>query len=301
MAPHDTAKKSKTMMVMNGGQPDTPYHVRLTPQGSGFNLKLGEVWRYRDLVLLLTKRTFATTYQQTILGPLWIVAQPVLSSLVYMFIFGYIAAIGTNGIPQTLFYFVSSAVWELFAFSLLSNASTFVTNASLFGKVYFPRLTVPISNMLVSVLKFLIQLAIIAVLMAVFLANGTVHPKWEFYPLLPLLFLQMSFMGMSVGILLSSLTTRYRDLSLVVDIGVNLLMYASAVVYPLSAIPEGILRTLVQINPMAQQMELIRMIMLGEGDFQMAFFLVGLAVTAALFVCSVFMFNRVERTFADIV
>ena len=277
------------------------YHVRLTPQGPGLRLRLGEVWRYRDLVLLLTKRTFATTYQQTILGPLWIILQPVLSSLVYLFIFGYIADLGTNGIPQTLFYFTSSAVWELFSFSLLSNANTFVVNAPLFGKVYFPRLTVPISNMLVSLLKFLIQLVIIAILMAVFVAGGSVHPKWECYPLLPLLFVQMSFMGMSVGILLSSLTTKYRDLSLVVNIGVNLLMYASAVVYPVSSVPEGVFRTLMQINPAAQQMELIRLIMLGEGDFQVVFFLMGLVITIALFVWSALVFNRVERTFADIV
>lgn len=280
---------------------NSAYHVRLTLEGPGLRLRLGEVWRYRDLVLLLTKRTFATTYQQTILGPLWIILQPVLSSLVYLFIFGYIADLGTNGIPQVLFYFTSSAVWELFSFSLLSNANTFVTNAPLFGKVYFPRLCVPISNMLVSLLKFLIQLAIVAVLMFVFVTNGSIHPKWEYFPLLPLLFAQMSLMGMVVGVLLSSFTTKYRDLSLVVNIGVNLIMYASAVVYPISSVPAGTFRTFMQINPAAQQMELIRLIMLGQGEFQAVYFLVGLAITVVLFVSSVLVFNRVERTFADIV
>ena len=282
-------------------QPNAPYHVRLTPEGPGLHLRLGEVWRYRDLVLLLAKRTFATTYQQTILGPLWIVLQPVLSSLVYLFIFGYIAGLSTRGTPQTLFYFSSSAVWELFASSLLSNANTFVANAQLFGKVYFPRLCVPLSNMLVSLAKFLIQLAIVAVLTLVFVADGSVHPKWGLFLLLPLLFVQMAFMGMSVGILLSSLTTRYRDLSLVVNLGVNLLMYASAVVYPASSVPAGLLRTCLQINPVAQQMELIRLVMLGQGDFHAAFFLAGTIVTVVLFVWSVLVFNRVERTFADIV
>ena len=137
--------------------------------------------------------------------------------------------------------------------------------------------------------------------MFVFVANGSVHPKWECFPLLPLLFAQMSLMGMVVGILLSSFTTKYRDLSLVVNIGVNLLMYASAVVYPTSSVPAGIFRTFMQINPAAQKMELIRLIMLGQGEFQAVYFLVGLAITVALFVSSVLVFNRVERTFADIV
>lgn len=289
------------MTIVPNVPSDSTYHVRITQEGPGLRLRLGEVWRYRDLVLLLAKRTFTTTYQQTILGPLWIILQPVLSSMVYLFIFGYIAHLGTNGIPHVLFYFTSSAVWELFASSLLSNANTFVANAQLFGKVYFPRLTVPISNMLVSLLKFLIQLAIIAALMLAFVSGGSVHPRWELFPLLPLLFAQMSFMGMSVGILLSSLTTKYRDLSLVVNIGVNLLMYASAVVYPASSIPDGAFKTLIQINPAAQQMELIRLILLGHGDFQVVLFLAGVAITATLFVWSVFAFNRVERTFADIV
>ena len=155
--------------------------------------------------------------------------------------------------------------------------------------------------MLVSVLKFAVQFGIIAVLMAPHVATGTVSPRWEWWPLLPLLFLQMSFMGMSVGILLSSLTTRYRDLSLVVNLGVNLLMYAFAVVYPVSSLPEGALRALIQANPVAQQMELIRLIMLGEGSFRPGCYLAGLAVTVALFVWSVLVFNKVERTFADIV
>lgn len=277
------------------------YHIRLTPDQRGFDLRLDELWQYRDLVLLLTKKTFTVTYQQTVLGPLWILFQPMLSSLIYMFIFGHIADIGTAGIPQILFYFVSSAVWELFSFSMLVNSNTFVTNAYLFSKVYFPRLAVPVSNMLVSVLKFCVQMIIIAVLLAVYVVKGGIHPLWAWFPLLPLLFVQMSLLGMSAGILVSSLTTKYRDLLMVVNLGVSFLMYVSAVVYPISAIPSGIVRNLIRINPVSGLIELIRLIMLGQGESAPAFYLLSLGITILLFILSASVFNRVERTFEDTV
>ena len=280
---------------------NSTYHIRLQPDEKKVQLKLGEVWEYRDLVLLLTKRTFSVTYQQTVLGPLWIRINPVLSSLIYMFVFGHVAAIGTAGIPQILFYFVSSAIWELFSYSLIANSKTFVTNAYLFSKVYFPRIVVPISNMLVSLLKFLIQLLIIAVLMGIYIARGAVHPMWELYPLLPLLFLQMAIFGMSVGVLISSMTAKYRDLLSVVNLIVNLWMYGSAVVFPIQSVPDGILKVLVKANPVSELMELIRMILLGEGEFDIIYYLVGLAITALIFFFSLIVFNRVERTFADTV
>lgn len=275
------------------------YHVHLSPDERSFRIGLAEVWKYRDLVRLLTKKTFMLTYQQTILGPLWIIISPILSSLIYMFIFGHVASIGTGGIPQILFYFVSSAVWELFAFSLNANANTFVSNAYLFSKVYFPRLSVPISNMIVSILKFGIQFLIISALMIVFLIKGALSPMWAYFPLLPLLFIQMSLLGMSVGILVSSLTTKYRDLLMVVGLGVNLLMYASAIVYPMSSISDGYLKILLKVNPVTEIVELIRWIMLGSGEFDLVYYLAGLGLTLVLFTCSAAVFNRVERTFAD--
>ncbi|MBR5425785.1 MAG: ABC transporter permease [Clostridiales bacterium] len=280
---------------------NTAYHVRLQPDEKKVRLKLDEVWHYRDLVRLLTRRTFTVTYQQTVLGPLWIIINPILSSLIYMFVFGHIADVGTAGIPQILFYFVSSAVWEIFAFSLTKNSQTFVANAYLFSKVYFPRICVPISNMIVSILKFLIQFLIIIALLITFVVRGNVAPMWELYPLLPLLFLQMAIFGMSVGVLISSVTTKYRDLLAVVNLLVNLWMYGSAVVYPIQSVPDGILKILVKINPVSEMMELIRMILLGEGEFDLLYYLVGLAVTVLLFFFSIVIFNRVERTFADTV
>ena len=282
-------------------EPNNGYHIRLQAEEKKVQLKLGEVWQYRDLVTLLTRRTFMVTYQQTVLGPLWIIINPVLSSLIYMFVFGHIADIGTAGVPQILFYFVSSALWELFSFSLTANSRTFVTNAYLFSKVYFPRICVPISNMLVSILKFLIQLLIVAVLMTTYIASGKVTPMWELYPLLPLLFIQMAVFGMSVGVLISSVTTKYRDLLAVVNVAVNLWMYGSAVVYPVESIPDGIMKILVKINPVSEMMELIRMILLGKGEFDIVYYLAGLAITILLFLASLAIFNRVERTFADTV
>ena len=276
-------------------------HIRLTPVEKGFHLRLRELWEYRDLVRLLARKTFSLTYQQTILGPLWIVFNPLLSSLLYMFLFGYVANIGTSGIPRILFYFVSSAVWEVVSVSLISNANTFVANANLFGKVYFPRLTVPISNMIVALLKFCVQLIIVAAIMVVFVANGEVHPMWRYYPLLPLLVLQAAVLGMSVGILLSSFTTKYRDLLVVVTVASNLWMYASPVVYPLSEMPSGILKTIIKINPATEIIELIRRILLGEGEVSLPYVFLSAGMTLILFVVGATVFNRVERTFVDTV
>lgn len=286
-------------MTSKPGSDNHSYHVRLEPDANGYRLGIAEVWQYRDLVGLLTKKSFKVSYQQTILGPLWIIINPILSALVYMFIFGHIADIGTDGIPQILFYFVSVAVWELFSYSLTSNSNTFISNSYLFSKVYFPRLAVPISNMFVSVLKFCIQLMIIMVLMVFFLLRGEVSPNWSLFPLLPLLFIQMSMLGMSAGILISSVTTKYRDLINVVNVGVSLLMYASPIIYPISTVPEGILKTVIKLNPVSEIVELIRMILLGKGEFDLMFYLVGLCITILLFALSAAMFNRVERTFAD--
>lgn len=277
------------------------FHIRLVPEEKGFHLKLSELYHYKDLVVLLTKKSFAVTYQQTVLGPLWIIFQPILSSLIYLFVFGHIAEIGTAGIPHILFYFVSSALWEIFSFSLLSNAGTFVNNSNLFSKVYFPRLAVPVSNMFVSLLKFCIQMIIIAGLMVYFLAGGMISPHWKWYPVLPLLFLQISMSGMSVGILLSSLTTKYRDLSHLVNVGVSFWMYASPVVYPLSEIPEGPMKCLMKINPVSEPLELIRLIMFGKGEFDLFYYFGSLIITIFMFLISTVVFNRVERTFSDTV
>lgn len=277
------------------------YHVQLTPQEKGVHLRLKELWQYRDLVRLMTGKTFAVTYQQTFLGPLWIILNPMISSLIYMFLFGYVAQVGTAGIPRILFYFVSSAAWGVFSASLVANANSFIANAHLFGKVYFPRLVVPVSNMLVSIIKFCIQLIIIAGLMVAYVVSGDIHPMWLYYPLLPVLIVQLAVLGMSFGILIASVTVKYRDLLSVVAVGINLWMYATPVVYPISEMPHGVIRTIIMINPVTEIMELLRLIMLGEGEVNPVFCVLSAGVTVLLFVISAAVFNRVERTFADTV
>lgn len=287
--------------MKNNTENNGVYHVQLTPSEDGIHLRLKELWQYRDLVRLMTEKTFAVTYQQTFLGPLWIVLNPVISSLIYMFLFGYVAQVGTAGIPRILFYFVSSAAWGVFSASLIANANTFVDNANLFGKVYFPRLVVPVSNMLVSVTKFGIQMIVIVGLMIAFLMTGDIHPLWLYYPLLPILIVQLAVLGMSIGILIASVTIKYRDLLSVIAVFVNLWMYATPVVYPLSEMPRGLIKTIIMINPVTEIMEVLRLIMLGEGEVSLIYCALSAVITVLLFVFSAAFFNRVERTFSDTV
>ena len=186
-------------------EPD--YHIHISSKSDGLHLNLWEVWRYRDLIWLLTRKTFKLSYKQTVLGPAWIVINPLLFSLAYMLVFGFIAGISTDGIPQMLFYLMGTAIWGLFAFSLTSSSSTFISNAYVFGKVYFPRLTVPISNLLVGLIRFAIQMILVVILMAVYTAQGIIHPQWWMFIILPFTLAHLCLMGMGIGIILSSLTT----------------------------------------------------------------------------------------------
>lgn len=278
-------------------EPD--YHIHISSKTDGFRLNLREVWHYRDLIWLLTRKTFKLSYKQTVLGPAWIVISPLLSSLAYMFIFGFIAGIGTDGIPQMLFYLLGTAVWGLFSFSLTSSSSTFLANAYVFGKVYFPRLTVPISNLLVGLIKFGIQMIVVVILMAVYTAQGVIHPQWWMFIILPFTLAHLCLMGMGIGIILSSLTTKYRDLQVLVSFGVSLLMYATPVVYPISQLGEGTMRTIILANPVTSPVEMMRCILTGAGTIDPTSMAISIIFTIVVVVVGIFMFNRVEKTFID--
>ena len=278
-------------------EPD--YHIHISSKSDGLHLNLGEVWRYRDLIWLLTRKTFKLSYKQTVLGPAWIVINPLLFSLAYMLVFGFIAGISTDGIPQMLFYLMGTAIWGLFAFSLTSSSSTFLTNSYVFGKVYFPRLTVPISNLLVGLIRFAIQMILVVILMAVYTAQGVIHPQWWMFIILPFTLAHLCLMGMGIGIILSSLTTKYRDLQVLVSFGVTLWMYATPVVYPLSQIGEGTLRTILLANPVTSPVELMRYILTGAGTIDPFFMTISIIFTIAVVIIGIFMFNRVEKTFID--
>lgn len=277
------------------------YHAHITSKRRWFELNLKEVWQYRDLIVLFTKRTFALTYKQTILGPAWIFLNPLVSSLIYAFVFGGIAGIGTDGVPTILFYLCSNAIWIFFSTCVTQNATTFTGNANVFGKVYFPRLTTSISNVLSSIIQFGIQMLLVMIFMIFYLMKGQVHPNWVIWPLVPLVLVHLGMLGMSVGIIISSLTTKYRDLSILVTFGVSLWMYLTPIVYPISSVGEGLMKTVFMVNPVTPAVELLRYAILGQGTVHWGFYGLSLGLTVVLFFLGVMIFNRVEKTFMDTV
>lgn len=277
------------------------YHTHITGKPKRFELNLQEVWRYRDLIVLFTKRSFTVTYKQTILGPAWIFLNPLISSLIYAFVFGGIAGIGTEGIPSILFYLCSNAVWIFFSTCVTQNATTFTGNAAVFGKVYFPRLTMPISNVLSAIIQFGIQMLLVLIFMVYYLIQGQVHPHWAAWAWLPVALLHLGILGLSVGIIISSLTTKYRDLSILVTFGVSLWMYITPIVYPISSVGEGVMKTVFMINPVTPAVELIRYAVLGQGTVHWGYYGLSAGLTVVLFLFGVMIFNRVEKTFMDTV
>lgn len=265
------------------------------------HLSLDEVWQYRDLILLFTKRSFALTYAQTVLGPLWLFLNPFLTSVMFTLVFGYIAGIKTDGIPKFLFFLCSAAVWNFFSACVSENARTFIDNAGLFGKVYFPRLTVPISRVAAILIRFLIQISLVLIILFYYCFNERVSPHFELWIILPLLLLQLGLMGMGVGIIISSMTTKYRDLSILVGFGIQLWMYGTPVVYPLSQLPQGWMRTVSLMNPVTAPVELFRLILLGEGLFVPVSYVWSLVFTVFVTILGVVVFNWVEKTFLDTV
>ena len=206
------------------------YHTHISSKHRWFDLNLKEVWRYRDLITLFTRRSFVLTYKQTVLGPAWIFLNPLISSIIYAFVFGGIAGMGTDGVPQILFYLCSNAIWIFFSTSVTKNAQTFTANANVFGKVYFPRLAVPISNILASIIQFCVQMILVFLFLAFYVISGQVHPHWEAWLLIPVILLHLGLLGLGCGIIISSLTTKYRDLAILVTFGVQLWMYATPIV-----------------------------------------------------------------------
>ena len=277
------------------------YHTHISSKHRWFDLNLKEVWRYRDLIVLFTRRSFVLTYKQTILGPAWIFLNPLISSIIYAFVFGGIAGIGTDGVPQLLFYLCSNAIWIFFSSCVTKNAQTFTANAGVFGKVYFPRLTTPISNVLASIIQFGVQMILVLLFLAYYLAKGAVSPNWWAWLLIPVALVHLGVMGLGFGIIISSLTTKYRDLAILVNFGVQLWMYATPIVYPLSQLGDGLMKTILLINPVTAPVELIRYAVLGRGTIVPAYLALSWAITALVAVFGVMLFNHVEKTFMDTV
>lgn len=277
------------------------YHTHISSRHKWLELNLKEVWRYRDLIYLFTKRNFVVSYKQTILGPAWLFLTPLMSSVVQAFVFGEIAGIGTDGVPTYLFYLCSNAIWTYFANCLTTNANTFTDNAYVFGKVYFPRLVTPVSNVISTIVRFGIQMIMVMMFLLYFLFQGAVHPNWIAWLLLPVELVHLGILGLGFGIIISSMTTKYRDLTVLVGFGVQLWMYLTPVVYPLSTVTAGWARTGLLLNPVTSSVELMRFAILGKGTLHWGYYGLSWAVTLLVAVIGIMIFNRVERTFMDTV
>ena len=272
----------------------------IRPQRAWWDLRLGELWRYRDLVWLFVWRDFVAYYKQTILGPLWYLIQPILTTVVFTIIFGNIAKLSTDGLPPFLFYLAGNTVWTYFSACLTSTSSTFTSNAGLFGKVYFPRLAMPLSVVISQIISFGIRMLVFLGFLIYFMLSGAdVNPNWWIL-LLPVLLLAMAGLGLGLGIIVSSLTTKYRDLQQLVAFGVQLLMYGTPVIYPLSSI-EGTWRWLILANPMTPVVEIFRFAFLGTSAMSPVYLLYSIAFMFVVLLIGVLIFNRVENTFMDTV
>jgi lipopolysaccharide transport system permease protein len=270
----------------------------LTPERPWFDLRLRELWSYRDLIYLFFKRDFVTSYKQTILGPFWFFAQPVLTAVVFWVVFGRIGKIVTKGVPQFLFFMAGIILWQFFSQCLIRTALTLSANASIFGKVYFPRLTVPLSVVMTNGLTFLIQFLLFLGFFGVaWWAGVPVHPNWRVI-VLPFLLVQIAALSLGVGCIVAALTVRFRDLAFVVQFGVQLAMYSSCVVFPLEAIGKDT-RIWFILNPMVPIIEGFRYAFIGYGVIQFWHLALSAGITAVIFVAGILMFRHVEKTFLD--
>lgn len=272
----------------------------IRPRTGWFDIHLSELWRYRDLIGLFVWRDFVSIYKQTILGPLWYVIQPLLTTLVFTVIFGNVAKLSTDGFPPFLFYLSGVVAWRYFADCLNNTSNTFVSNAHIFGKVYFPRLTVPLSVVISNLISFGIQFLLFLVFFVYYWQNSSViHPQPALL-LLPLLIIQMAALGLGFGIIVSSMTTRYRDLTHLVSFGIQLWMFATPVVYPASSLPDK-WRWILFLNPMAPVIEAFRFAFLGVGSINPQIWLISMANTVFILFIGIILFSKVEKTFMDTV
>lgn len=287
------------MSDLNPNDP-TAWSRVISPHRGVWDLRLGQLWRYRDLILVFVHRNFVANYKQTVLGPIWFFLQPFFTTVVFTLVFSKIAGVSTDKVPPFLFYMAGVVVWNYFQECLIKTSMTFTQNAGLFGKVYFPRLTVPLSIITTNILTFALQFTFFLGFYFYFLwQHAPIEPSWRI-AVLPLLLVQMAALGLGVGCIVSALTTKYHDLQMLVSFGVQLWMYASCVAYPLSAIPEQ-WRWAFICNPMVPIIEGFRFAFLGQGIVEMWHLAVGAGMSTVIFFIGILLFNHVEKSFTDTV
>jgi len=285
---------------MEADNPDENWTMEIHSHNGWFDIDLKELWRYRDLILLFVRRDFVAIYKQTILGPIWFLLQPLFTTIVFTIVFGNIAKISTDGLPQVLFYMSGIVAWTYFSSCMTQTSNTFITNAPIFGKVYFPRMVVPISVVITNLLTFAIQFTLFLIfLIYYYLTGAPVHINiWVLF--IPLLLVQMAALGLGMGILISSMTTKYRDLTFALAFGVQLWMYATPIVYPLSQIPAK-WQWLFTLNPMTAIVETFRYAFLGSGAIKPWMLGVSVGMTILILFIGIVLFSHIEKTFMDTV
>jgi lipopolysaccharide transport system permease protein len=276
------------------------WDLTIQPQTSLFELNLKDVWRYRDLLWMFVKRDFVSFYKQTILGPLWFFIQPLFTTIIYTFIFGGLANLSTDGLPQPLFYMAGITAWNYFADCITKTSTVFKDNAHIFGKVYFPRLIMPLSIVASNLVRFGVQMLLLFMMMGYYAANNasfTITPATLLFPVLVML---MALLGLGLGLIITALTTKYRDLAFLVTFGIQLLMYTTTVIYPLSSAPEKY-KTLISLNPMTGIIEAFRYAFFGQGQISINTLGYSTLFTIVVMVLGVLIFNKTEKTFVDTV
>lgn len=279
---------------------DNNWTTIIKPKTGWFDINLKELIQYKDLIVMFVKRDFKTMYKQTILGPLWIIINPLLTTLMFTVVFGNIANISTDGMPQIVFYMLGTTVWTYFSSCLTKTSSTFTGNAAIFGKVYFPRLVIPISTVISGLINFGVQFLMFLGFMAYFMIKGSPIEPNLWILITPLLLVQLAALALGFGIIISSMTTKYRDLAVLVTFGVQLWMYATPVVYPASQIG-GKLKTLMMLNPVSPIVESFRYAFLGSGSIPWNYLGISVVTTLVVLFAGVVLFSRVEKTFMDTV
>lgn len=282
------------------GSNDDNWDIIISADKNLISFDLREIFKYKDLIKLMIRRDFVSVYKQTIFGPLWFVFQPLMSTLVYMFVFGNIAQLGTDGIPQPLFYFSGTMLWTFFSTTLQKSSDTFVNNAGLFGKVYFPRFTMPITYMVNALFTFGIQFGVMLIFYCYYFITGYSFELTLWILATPLYIIQLAMLGIGFGIMTSALTTKYRDLRNLVGFGLSILMYATPVVYPVSNVPEK-WKLLFQLNPVTPIIEMFRYSFLGNGNHNIIMWCYSLLVSIVVFWIGLVTFTHNEKTFIDVI
>jgi lipopolysaccharide transport system permease protein len=276
------------------------WDLTIEPQTSLFELNLKDVWRYRDLLWMFVKRDFVSFYKQTILGPLWFFIQPLFTTFIYTFIFGGLANLSTDGLPQPLFYMAGITAWNYFADCITKTSTVFKDNASIFGKVYFPRLIMPLSIVASNLVRFGVQILLLFMMMGYYAANNAAFTITPAILLFPVLVMLMALLGLGLGLIITALTTKYRDLAFLVTFGIQLLMYTTTVIYPLSSAPDKY-KTLISLNPMTGIIEAFRYAFLGQGQISINTLGYSALFTIVVMVLGILIFNKTEKTFIDTV